>query len=205
VPITAVLFDFSGVLTTSPWANFAAAGGGNLELLVGPYHEDGDHPWHRLERGEIGFKEWFEEVTALAAEAGVELDLAPIAALRDELQVHPHVIERVLELRRDGYQTALVTNNVREGASMWRSLVPIDDLFDVVIDSSEVGVRKPNRAIYELTLERLGGVAPDQAVFLDDVASNVDGARAAGLHGIVVDDPPDRAIDELDALLAAHR
>ena len=88
---------------------------------------------------------------------------------------------------------------------MWRSLVPIDELFDVVIDSSEVGMRKPSRAIYELTLERLGGVAPDEAVFLDDVASNVEGAQAAGLHGIVVDDPPNRAIDELDELLAAHR
>jgi epoxide hydrolase-like predicted phosphatase len=205
VAIVAVLFDFSGVLTTSPWAHFAAAGGGDLELLVGPYHEDGDHPWHRLERGEIGFKEWFDEVSALAADAGVALDLAPLAALRDELAVHPHVVERVLELRRDGYKTALVTNNVREGGAMWRSLVPIDELFDVVIDSSEVGVRKPSAAIYQLTLERLGGVPPDQAVFLDDVESNVAGARDVGLHGILVGDPPDGAIDELDALLAAHR
>jgi putative hydrolase of the HAD superfamily len=205
VTIAAVLFDFSGVLTTSPWANLAAAASGNLELLVGPYHEDGDHPWHQLERGEIGFAEWFAAVSELATEAGIELDLAPMAALRDELKVHPHVVERVLELRRDGYKTALVTNNVREGAAMWRSLIPIDDLFDVVIDSSEVGMRKPNPAIYELTLDRLGGVAPDQAVFLDDVESNLVGARLAGLHAILVGEPPDGAIDELDALLSAHR
>jgi epoxide hydrolase-like predicted phosphatase len=200
--ITAVLFDFSGVLTTSPWASIAATAGGDLELLVGPYHEDGDHPWHRLERGEIGFASWFDEVSLLASDAGIELDLAPMAALRETLTVHPHVVERVLELRRDGYKTALITNNVREGSRFWRELVPIDELFDVVIDSSEVGLRKPNPAIYQLALERLGGVDPARAVFLDDVESNVEGARRAGLHGILVGDPPDAAIDELDLLLA---
>jgi epoxide hydrolase-like predicted phosphatase len=202
--IAAVLFDFSGVLTTSPWASIAATAGGDLELLVGPYHEDGDHPWHRLERGEIGFAEWFEEVSLLAADAGIELDLTPMAALRETLTVHPHVVERVLELRRDGYKTALITNNVREGSGFWRELVPIDELFDVVIDSSEVGLRKPNPAIYELALERLGAIDPARAVFLDDVESNVEGARRAGLHGILVGEPPDAAIDELDRLLASQ-
>lgn len=199
--IDAVLFDFSGVLTTSPWANLAAAAQGNLELLVGEYHDDTDHPWHRLERGEIDFQQWFEDVKELADEAGIELDLAPMAALREELRVHPHVVERVLELRRDGYRTGLITNNVPEGSSLWRAMIPIDELFEVVIDSSEVGLRKPNPAIYLLALEQLGGIAPERAVFLDDVESNVDGARRAGLHGILVGEPPDDALDELDALL----
>jgi epoxide hydrolase-like predicted phosphatase len=204
VGISAVLFDLTGVVTTSPWPHFNAAAGGDVELLVGAYHEDGDHPWHRLERGEIGFGEWFTEVTALAKEAGVELDLTPLAALRHEMVVYPHVVERVLELRRDGYQTALVTNNVREGSNMWRSLLAVDDLFEVVIDSSEVGVRKPNAAIFELALRRLGLADPSTAVFLDDLESNVAAARALGLHGIVVGDPPDAALDELDALLAEY-
>jgi epoxide hydrolase-like predicted phosphatase len=204
VAISAVLFDLTGVLTTSPWPHLTAAAGGNVELLVGPYHEDGDHPWHRLERGEIGFAEWFQEVNALAAQAGVELDLSPMAALRDEMVVFPHVVERVLELRRDGYRTALITNNVREGANMWRSLLPVEELFDVVIDSSEVGMRKPNAAIFELTLAKLGVTDPASAVFLDDLDSNVVAARNIGLHGILVGDPPDGALDELDALLAAH-
>ena len=203
MPIEAVLFDLSGVVTTSPWANLAAAASGDLELLVGPYHEDTDHPWHRLERGEISFGEWFSAIGELAREAGVELDLTPMAALREEMQVHPHVVERVLELRRDGYRTALVTNNVREGSSMWRALLPVDDAFEVVIDSSEVGLRKPNPAIFELALARLGGIPPEHAVFLDDVESNLVGARKAGLLTILVGDPPDDAIDELDLLLAA--
>lgn len=202
--ISAVLFDLTGVLTTSPWPHLTAAAGGNVELLVGAYHDDGDHPWHRLERGEIGFAEWYRDVSALAAEAGVELDLAPMAALQTEMVVFPHVVERVLELRRAGYKTALLTNNVREGSKMWRSLLAVDDLFDVVIDSSEVGVRKPNRAIFELTLAKLGINDPATAVFLDDLESNIAAARAVGMHGIVVGDPPDAALAELDALLAAH-
>jgi epoxide hydrolase-like predicted phosphatase len=201
VAISAVLFDLTGVLTTSPWPHLTAAAGGNVELLVGSYHEDGDHPWHKLERGEIGFGEWFQEVTALAEAADVTLDLSPLAALRDEMVVYPHVVERVLELRRDGYKTGLITNNVREGSNMWRSMLPVDDLFEVVIDSSEVGLRKPNPAIFELALEKLGVTDPAHAVFLDDLDSNVVGARNAGLHGILVGDPPDAALDELDALL----
>jgi epoxide hydrolase-like predicted phosphatase len=201
VAISAVLFDLTGVLTTSPWPHLTAAAGGNVELLVGSYHEDGEHPWHRLERGEIGFAEWFEAVSLLAADAGVELDLSPMAALRDEMVVYAQVVERVAELRRDGFKTALVTNNVREGSKMWRSLLAVDELFDVVIDSSEVGIRKPNRAIFDLALQQLGVTDPATAVFLDDLDSNVVAARAIGMHAILVGDPPDAALAELDALL----
>lgn len=200
--INAVLFDLTGVITTSPWPHLTAAAGGNVSLLVGEYDQDGDHPWHRLERGEIGFAEWFEGVSALAAEAGVELDLSPMAALRDEMVVFPQVITRIEKLRADGYKTVLVTNNVREGSKMWRSLLDVDELFDVVIDSSDVGVRKPNPAIFHLALEQLGIDNPSSAVFLDDLESNIAAARALGMHGIVVGDPPDDALAELDALLA---
>jgi epoxide hydrolase-like predicted phosphatase len=202
VAILAVLFDLTGVLTTSPWPHLTAAAGGNVELLVGAYHEDGDHPWHRLERGEIGFAEWFTDVSALAADPGVELDLSPMAALREEMVVFPQVVDYVAELRRRGLKTALVTNNVREGSGLWRRLMPVDELFDVVIDSSEVGVRKPNRAIFDLALAQLGVTDPADAVFLDDLDSNVDAARAMGMHGILVGDPPDAALAELDALLS---
>jgi epoxide hydrolase-like predicted phosphatase len=202
VAILAVLFDLTGVLTTSPWPHLTAAAGGNVELLVGAYHEDGDHPWHRLERGEIGFAEWFTDVSALAADAGVELDLSPMAALREEMVVFPQVVDYVAGLRRRGLKTALVTNNVREGSGLWRRLMPVDELFDVVVDSSEVGVRKPNRAIFDLALAQLGVTDPADAVFLDDLDSNVDAARAMGMHAILVGDPPDDALAELDGLIA---
>jgi epoxide hydrolase-like predicted phosphatase len=199
--IKAVLFDFSGVLTTSPWPALSASARGDLELLVGPYHEDTDHPWHRLERGEIAIGQWMLDVKVLADAAGVELDFGPMEALLDNLAVHDQVVAHVRALKAEGFATALVTNNVREGSDKWRAMIPVDELFDVVVDSSAVGMRKPNPAIYHHTLELLGTTDPAGAVFLDDVESNLVGARAAGLHGILVGDPPDAALVELDLLL----
>jgi len=83
----AVLFDFSGVLTSSPWPALSASARGDLELLVGPYHEDTDHPWHRLERGEVTIEEWLTALQAAAAAAGTELDLAPMQNLLSTLTV----------------------------------------------------------------------------------------------------------------------
>jgi putative hydrolase of the HAD superfamily len=200
-PIEAVLFDFSGVLTSSPWATLSASADGNLTLLVGSYDQDTDHPWHRLERGEITIEQWLTATQALAVEAGVTLDLSPLETLGATLTVHDDVVQHIRGLRADGYRTALVTNNVREGSSLWRAMIPVDELFDAVVDSSEVGMRKPDPRIYRHTLELLGGVVPQRAVFLDDVASNVVAARQVGLHGIVVPDPPAAALTELDGLL----
>ena len=200
--ITAVLWDFAGVVVSSPWPALTAAGGGNLELLIGPYEEDGDHPWHRLERGELAIAEWAVEVTQLGAAVGVEIDFAPLQAMLGELTVHTQVVDRIRLLRADGYRQALVTNNIREGAASWRAMIPVDELFDVVVDSSDVGMRKPNPAIFHHALELLGGVPPEEAVFLDDSPGNVEGARRAGLHAIHVDDL-DHALDELSALLSS--
>ena len=199
--IQAVLFDFSGVLTTSPWPAITASAQGDISLLVGPYHEDTDHPWHRLERGEITIRDWLTAVQADAERSGRTLDLTPMQSLMTDLAVHDDVIEHIRLLRADGYRTALVTNNVREGASAWRAMIPVDELFDVVVDSSAVGMRKPNPAIYAHTLDLLGGVAPERAVFLDDVEGNLAGARLMGLHTILVGDPPATALVELDVLL----
>lgn len=199
--IQAVLFDFSGVLTTSPWPTITASAGGDMTFLTGPYHEDTDHPWHRLERGEITIDEWLAAVNAAAEEAGRTLDLTPMQTLLTDLAVHDDVVAHIGGLRADGYRTALVTNNVREAEAGWRAMIPVDDLFDIVVDSSSVGMRKPDPAIFTHTLDLLGGVAPDRAVFLDDVESNLVGARLAGLHTILVDDPPAPAMLELDVLL----
>jgi putative hydrolase of the HAD superfamily len=87
---------------------------------------------------------------------------------------------------------------VREWGDAWRSVIPMDVFHDVV-DSSEVGMRKPDHRIYRLASDRLG-VEPEACVFLDDQPENVDGARAIGMAGIVVDDPW-AALAELDAIL----
>jgi putative hydrolase of the HAD superfamily len=198
--IEAVLFDFAGVLVSSPWAAMAAAGGGSLELLIGPYDEDTDHPWHQVERGEITIQEWAKEITAHGEAIGIEVDFSPLANLLGEMELHHRVIDRVRELRDAGYRTALITNNVREGSSTWRAMLPLDELFDVVVDSCEIGMRKPSPQIYRHALELLGGIEPSRAVFLDDSPGNVVGARAVGLHAIEVHDP-DEALAELDELL----
>ncbi|MDP1818802.1 MAG: HAD family phosphatase [Acidimicrobiales bacterium] len=201
-PISTVLFDFAGVVTSSPWGPLTAAGGGNLELLIGVYADDGDHPWHRVERGELAITDWAVEVAQMGQEQGVEVDFSLLQGLLGDMTVNEQIVDRIRRLRGEGYRVGLITNNVREGSTAWRAKVPVDELFDVVIDSCEVGMRKPNPAIYHHALELLGGIEPAAAVFLDDAPGNVEGAKAAGLAAILVDDP-DAAIAELDELLAA--
>lgn len=197
----AVLFDFGGVIVSSPFALMEAVGPGALELFLGDYDEDSDHPWHRLERGEMPFQDYWDDVLVRAEAAGVDLDPKRLAGLYGRLEVHEPVVARVRSLRAEGYLTAIVTNNVREFGSAWRSKVPLDELFDVVVDSCEVGMRKPNPRIYHYALDQLGGVPPERAVFLDDAPGNVVGARAAGLTAIQVDSY-EQALAQLEQLLS---
>jgi len=209
--IEVILFDFNGVLTTSPFAHMAALGTDAgvdgqvvLDLMLGPYDEDTDHAWHRFERGEISAAEYGADLFQRAQDANVQLDFGSLADMMSRLEIHDVVIDRIRALRADGFRTGLVTNNVKEASKQWREMVPVDDLFEVIVDSSEVGMRKPNPAIFRHALELLG-VAPDRAVFLDDAPGNVAGAQAAGLHGILVDAAdPVPALDELAALLTGE-
>jgi putative hydrolase of the HAD superfamily len=209
--IDAVLFDLGGVFTSSPFHASTALGeelgarpGQIEEIMFGPYHEDTDHAWHRLERGEITLAAAREAIMAEGARQGLVFDpleiLARLAGSRGG--VRAPLVERVRGLRREGYHTALVTNNVAEFRRAWRAMIPVDEIFDLVIDSSEVGLRKPDPAIYLLTLERLGDVPPEQSVFLDDYESNVKAASDLGIHGLLVDDDTRATIAALDRLLA---
>ena len=209
-PIDAVIFDFGGVLTAfSPFTALGSLGQDAgvrpehvLELIVGPYHEDTDHPFHRMERGEISAIDWFAATVPVLAEVGIELDPMKLVALFRSLGLHDVVVERVRALRAEGYRTAILTNNVREASADWRAMLDVDALFDAVVDSSAVGMRKPNPAIYRHVLDALGGIAPDRSVFLDDSESNVAAARAVGMHGVVVGPDPMPALAELDRILA---
>jgi putative hydrolase of the HAD superfamily len=205
VEIDAALFDFGGVLVRegsvqdfsrlAPHADPAEV----LSHAIGAYHEDGDHPWHRVERGELELVEWYGITIAALAEAGIEA--VPPAVGRDQLFTPSEpMVEAVRAVRAAGARTAVVTNNVRELTDTWRSTLPLDELFDEVVDSCEVGVRKPNPAIFRLTVDRLG-VVPERAVFLDDLESNLVGARAAGLRAIHVGSDPEPAVAALLALL----
>lgn len=202
----AVIFDFSGVVVASAFDAMAAVAGGGLdrdaalELMLGPYDRDTDHPWHRVERGELPIADWVAHVVAESARHGMTVDWDAFRGMLGRLDVHDVVVDRIRALRAEGYRTGLLTNNVREGAGHWDALVPVAELFDAVVDSSAVGMRKPDPRIYALTLERLGGVRPERAVFLDDHPGNVAGAEGAGLTAILVTDPVE-AVAELDGLL----
>jgi putative hydrolase of the HAD superfamily len=208
----AILFDFSGVMVSSAFDAIARHAGGHgmtedefLEFLLGPYAEDGDHAWHRAERGEIGILDWATDTMARAEEAGMGLDLSFMAGMLGDLEVYDVMVDAARTLRSEGYRTSLLTNNIAEGRDSWRPLLPLDELFDDVVDSCEVGLRKPNPQIYLLALQRLGTIGgapvePSRAVMLDDHPGNCAGAIAAGLQAIHVVEP-EIAVDELRALL----
>jgi epoxide hydrolase-like predicted phosphatase len=207
----AILFDLSGVVITSAFAPFVSVLGDQLpydealELMMGSYHEDTDHPWHRVERGEIEMAEWFAHVDGEVKARGLTADWGALRTAFEQLAVHDVIVDRIRTLRAEGYRVALVTNNVREGSESWRALLDddVDELFDAVVDSSSVGMRKPDPRIYLHALELLGSIDPGRAVFLDDHPGNIEGARRAGLVGILVDDPAE-AVAELDGILTAR-
>ena len=113
------------------------------------------------------------------------------------------MIAYMRELRGRGLRTALLTNNVREWEATWRAMLPeIDEIFEVVVDSAFVGMRKPEPDVYNLTVERLGGgLGPADCVFVDDVAVNCDAARELGMAAVVFE-TTDQARVEIEEALA---
>ena len=114
--------------------------------------------------------------------------------------VHWPVVHRIRELRDVGLRLALLTNNVKEFGDSWRAMFPVDDLFEVIVDSSAVGLRKPDPRIYRLTCERVG-VTPDVAVFVDDNSDNVAAAAAVGMEVVQFGADPWASLGVLDDIL----
>ncbi len=206
--IEAAFFDLGGVVMASgsPRELLDIYDGADLEtltlLVLGP-DDDGDHPWHRVERGELTIIDAWPEIQALLAEHGVtrRADRPPPAAVTRQWQLNELVVEVLSELRQHGIRTSIITNNAAEFRSQWWDALPFEELFDDIVDSHEVGVRKPSPAIYELAMRRVGLDDPSRGVFLDDAMRNVEGARTVGLHGILVDVDPQPALDELRRLV----
>ena len=209
-PIDAVLFDFGGVFTESPFLAAHEAGEElgidvdvAFDLCFGTYHHDGDHPWHRLERGEMTLEDARQALRTMASERGYDVDpIDFLMRLAREDHQREQVVERALAIKASGIRTACVTNNILEFGEGWRSLVPVDDLFDAVIDSCHAGVRKPDPRIYRLALDAVD-VDAEATVFLDDHPANVAAAEALGMRGIVVGRDRLEAFDRLEELLAA--
>ena len=191
--ITTVISDFGGVLTTPLLRSFAAfqdhSGIASESLgraMQRVAERDGAHPLFELEKGKLTEDEF---LALLAAELETELGHRPeLHRFReiyfDALDPNEPMVELMRGLRDRGYRMALLTNNVREWEPLWRSLLPVDEIFELIVDSAFVGMRKPDAEIYELTLERLGGPSPAECLFVDDVEVNIEAARELGLTAV---------------------
>ena len=196
-PFDGVLFDFSGVLAGSPapvmlarMEEYGLTPEQFLPIALGPLDvDDAEHPWHRAERGELDLAGMVAAAEPLWREAG--FDAFPSAPSADEMfetiAPVPEMVAVARDARAAGYRTAIVSNMISDW-SAWRTLVDADELVDVVIDSAEVGLRKPDPAIFRLALERLD-VAADRSLFLDDFPWNLPGAASLGIETMHISDP----------------
>lgn len=204
-----IMFDFGGVFTDSPFHAFTAYAeqiGASAEqvsdIVFGGYINDGDHPWHRVERGEISLELARDQILDLGKQADLHVDVWEVfmamaengGGLREEL------VEYVSTIRGAGYATGIITNNVIEFREHWRGMLAVDELFDFVVDSSEVGMRKPNPAIFSHAL-KVAGVTAQEALFLDDFSGNVDAAEKLGIRSVLVDGGGAKTVSDLDAIL----
>ncbi len=208
--VQAIISDFGGVLTCPLLDSFIAyeeQSGISVDELgraMGTIWErDGAHPLFELETGRMTEAAFLEGIgEQLTAERGRPIRLDGFGRhYFDHLDTNESMIEYMRELKDRGYRMAICTNNVREWEPLWRSKLPVDEIFSVVVDSGFVGLRKPEPEIYALTLERLG-VPADAAVFLDDVELNCEAARALGMHAVWFRST-DHAIEEIESALAS--
>jgi putative hydrolase of the HAD superfamily len=202
VPYRAVLFDLGGVVVGSPLHAIAAFErecgivGGFVNRVVVESGPGG--AWSRLERGELRLEEFYPAFERDCAAAGARVDArALMERVAAATAPRPAMLEAIRVIRARGLRAGAITNNwIAEGDEGTGAL---RSLFDAFVESAVVGIRKPDPRIYRLACESLG-VAPRDAVFLDDIGGNLKAARALGMATIKVAEP-DAALAELAALL----
>ncbi len=207
--IDAVLWDFGGVILSSPFDAFAAYErevGLPENFIRGLNARNPDtNAWARMERSDISRDEFVVAFEAEARAAGHKLDgrrvLASISG-----EIRPEMVEALRRVRAR-HRVACITNNMKSGdgpgmaASQERArqVAEIMGLFEHVVESSKLGMRKPDPRIYHHACALLG-VAPEACVYLDDLGVNLKPARAMGMRTIKVGDPA-VAIAELEAMV----
>ena len=210
MPIRAVISDFGGVLTTPLLHAFAAyqdhsgiapeqlgeaiaAGAGDL---------DGANPLYELECGRITETRFLDILRDnLEPLMGHRPELHRFSELYFEaLKPNTPMIEEMASLKDRGYRMAMLTNNVREWEPLWRPFLPVDEIFETVVDSGFVGMRKPDPAIYEMTVDRLDGIGASDCLFVDDMDVNCEAARALGMTAVQFRDNSS-AIAEIESAL----
>ena len=206
--IEAIVSDFGGVLTTPLIQSFAAfqdetgitpdALGQAMAQMT---ERTGKHPLFELECGRVTEDEFLRGLESELVDGGGERPhLQRFREIYfDALNPNPQMIGLMEELRDRGLRMAMLTNNVREWEPVWRSMLPVDEIFEFVVDSAFVGCRKPDREIYEIVLERLG-LPAEACLFIDDVDVNIEAAREIGLSAVHFRDN-EQAIPEIRGLL----
>lgn len=201
--VEAVIFDLGGVVMGSPLHAIAAyerelgIPSGFVNRLVVATGPGG--AWSRLERGEVALDAFYALFDAECAQAGHSLSAREMMLrIAAAARPRPRMLAAIGAIRARGLRTSALTNNwASEGGDTGAGLLA--DLFDVVVESAVVGLRKPDPRIYELALGKLG-VPATQAVFLDDIGRNLKPAREMGMRTIKVDDEA-QALGELEAVL----
>jgi epoxide hydrolase-like predicted phosphatase len=207
--IEAIVSDFGGVLTSPLLDSFIA-----VQESLGITFEElgsamaavaartGANPLFELETGrvtEAAFLRSLEEQLTVNLGRPVAMDGFGDRYL-EGLQPNSRMIEYMRELRGRGYRMAICTNNIREWEQRWRAKLPVDEIFEVVVDSAFVGFRKPERQIFEITLDQLGVDAP-ATLLVDDVEVNCAAARELGMKAVQFRDS-EQAIAEIESALA---
>lgn len=207
--LSAVFWDFGGVITTSPFEafrRFEAENGLPRDFLRGINATNPDsNAWARFERSELSAEAFDRAFEAESAAAGHPVPGRKVIELLAG-DVRPEMVAALRRIR-EAFRVACITNNVRagEGPGMQSSperaaeIETVMALFEQVIESSKLGVRKPDPRIYEYACEAMG-VSPRQVVYLDDLGVNLKPARALGMTTIKVADPAD-ALAELERVL----
>jgi putative hydrolase of the HAD superfamily len=208
--LRAIVSDFGGVLTSplvESFARFQEESGIPLEALGTAMARiaarDGAYPLFELECGRMTERDFLAVVAAqLREDLGRDVTMHTFTERYwAHLQPNEPLIALMRDLRDRGYRMALLTNNVREWEPRWRAMLPVDEIFEVVVDSAFVGMRKPEPGIYRLTCERLG-VEPAACLFVDDIEVNCEAARELGMTAVRFRDD-DQAIAEIEQALAA--
>ncbi len=209
--IEAVVSDFGGVLTTPLMNSFLAlqdAHGVAAEdfgkaMRAAAEAGDGENPLFKLERGDVTEAQFLEMLRdGLEPLLGHRPELHRFSEIFFEaLDPNEPMIDLMRECKASGRRMAMLTNNVQEWEPLWRTMLPVDEIFEAVIDSGFVGYRKPERQIYEITLERLG-LPASACLFVDDMEVNCEAARELGFTAVQYREA-DQAIAEVRAALAA--
>ena len=206
--VKAVLWDVGGVIFSSPFEAFARYErdtGLTADFIRTLNATNSDaNAWAKLERGAVGLEEFCDLFEAEARAAGAELDAREVIACLSG-DIRPEMLEAVRRCRANGLKTAMLTNNFvgiprpGDGPATEGYTPELAALFDVVIESSRVGVRKPDPRFYEMACKELD-IEPHEAVFLDDLGVNLKPAKAMGMTTIKVISP-EQALADLEAVL----